>query len=68
MLGVIKLILILIVGACISVALIYIGSLVIMWLLGAGAVVMLIGLTLIIASCLWDVLTGKKPPPPTRGE
>lgn len=68
MLEVIKLILILIVGACISVALIYIGSLVIMWLLGVGVVVFLIGLTLIIASCLWEFFTGKKPPPPTRGE
>lgn len=56
MLDAIKLIVLLIVGLVISIGLVYVGSIVIMWLFGLGAVLLIVGLAFVIITYLWDLI------------
>jgi hypothetical protein len=59
MLDAIKLIVLLIVGLVISIGLVYVGSIVIMWLLGVGAVLLIVGLAFVIVTYFWDLIVSK---------
>lgn len=56
MLDVLKLIVLLIVGGVISIGLVYVGSIVIMWLFGLGVVLLIVGLAFVIITYLWDLI------------
>ncbi len=59
MLDALKLIVLLIVGLAISVGLVYVGSIVIMWLLGVGVVLLIVGLAFVIITYFWDLIVSK---------
>ena len=59
MLDALKLIVLLIVGLTISIGLVYVGSIVIMWLLGVGVVLLIVGLAFVIVTYFWDLFISK---------
>lgn len=59
MLDALKLIVLLIVGLVISIGLVYVGSIVIMWLFGLGAVLLIVGLAFVIVTYFWDLIVSK---------